>query len=209
MSDNKPMIIVQGFSVTYRLGKDGRQEPVEWVQYAPAHDPTGTSTKVRVKELIPPGELPRDDGGTKLDFMHLKWKQIKPAYDAWKKGIEIPLDGTPLAAWAGVTPEQADVLRSRGIKTVEAVRDMSESMFGKIPLPNVRALRDMAGKYLEGQTAAAAAAQLQQRDEKIGIMETMIEEMAARLSVLDNKDAPAKRGPGRPRKEVSGEAEAA
>lgn len=202
-------LIVRGFSTTYRLNaKSGEQEPVEWVEYSPAHDPTGTATKVRVKELIPPEAMRNDDDGTKLNMMHLKWRMIEPAYAAWKKGIEIPVDGTPLAVWAGITPEQADVLRSHGIKTIEALRDTSETLLNKIRLPNMKMLREMAGKFLESKSAAAAAAQVVERDETIKNMQAMMEEMAARLAAVDGKDAPAKRGPGRPRKEVD-ESEAA
>ena len=57
-------------------------------------------------------------------------------------------------------------------------------------------------------SAAAAAAQVVERDETIKNMQAMMEEMAARLAAVDGKDAPAKRGPGRPRKEVD-ESEAA
>lgn len=198
---NRPMVIVQGFSTTYRTGADGKPEAIEWVTYAPAHDPTGTSTKVRVKELIPPDSpLRNDDEGTKINLMRLKWSQIEPAYEAWKKGIEIPVDGTPLAVWSGLTPDQAEVLRGRGIKTLEALRDASEGLLAKIALPNLRSLRDMAAKYLEGLSDAAAAKQIAERDEKISAMEDMLKEMAARLSEVDGKEA--KRGPGRPRKEA-------
>ena len=204
MSEQQPKIIVQGFSVTYRM-KDGKQEPVEWVTYAPDHDPLGTATKVRVKELIPPDFYPRDEEGTKAGLMHLKWNQIKPAYEAWKQGVEIPVDGTPLAVWAGITPEQADVLRSRGLKTVEAVRDATDAQISKVPLPNIRGLRDLAGQYLDGKDKAVAAALVAERDEKIKGMEAMLEEMAARLAAVDGAGS-AKRSPGRPRKD---EAEAA
>ena len=205
---DKPMILVNGFSVTYRTGKDGKPEPVEWVSYSPAHDPTGTSTKVRVKELIPPEAIRNDDEGTKLNMMHLKWNMIKPAYEAWKKGIEIPTDGTPLAAWAGLTVDQVEVLRPRGIKTVEALRDATDAMIAKVPLPNMRALREMAGQYLEGQSASQAALQVAERDERIKTMEAMMEEMAARLAAVDGGDAPKRRGRP-PKSETTDEKEAA
>lgn len=207
---DKPMILIQGFSTTFRTGADGKPEAVEWVTYAPAHDPVGTSTKVRVKELIPPESIRNDNDGTKLNMMHLKWNMIRPAYEAWKKGVEIPTDGTPLAVWAGITADQAEVLRARSLKTVEAVRDATDSMIAKVPLPNMRQLREMAGKFLEGQSAAAAAAQVSERDEKIRNMQAMMEEMAARLAAVDGQESPVKRGPGRPRRaETTDETEAA
>ena len=208
MAENKPIIIVNGFSTTYRTGADGKPEAVEWVRFSPAHDPTGTENKVRVKELVPPESLRNDDEGTKLNLMTLKWAQIEPAYRAWKEGTEIPTNGTPLAAWAGVSPDQADVLRARGIKTVEALRDATDSMIAKVSLPNMRGLRELAGKYLEGAGAAAAAAQVQERDEKIKAMEAMMEEMAARLAAVDGGDSPKRRGRP-PKTETLDEQEAA
>lgn len=207
MAENKPIIIVNGFATRYRTA-DGKTESFDVVRFSPAHDPMGTENVVRVKELIPPDSIRNDDEGTKLNLMKLKWAQIEPAYRAWKEGTEIPTNGTPLAAWAGVSPDQADVLRARGIKTVEALRDATDSMIAKVSLPNMRGLRELAGKFLESMTASAAAAAMAQKDEEMAAMKEMMEEMAARLAAVDGGDAPKRRGRP-PKTETLDEQEAA
>lgn len=199
MSDqNKPQIIVREF----RTVQNVRNEFVDEVLISPAHDPLGTATWLRIKELIPPQtDMRNDDQGTKKAYMVHRWSQIEPAYKAWKDGVEIPLDGTPLAAWSGLTPAHADVFRQRGIKTVEAIAEMTDTQIGKIALPNARQLRDLAQLFLDNRDKSALTAAAAEKDAKIAAMEEMLEEMSARIASMDGKPI-EKRGPGRPRKEA-------
>jgi hypothetical protein len=184
---DKPSIIVIDLKTEYSAAG----KPVEWVKIAPAHDPLGTHTWHRVADLQPPeGGIANDDEGNKIGYMTARWKQIEPAYEAWKAGSEIPLDGVPLAAWNGVTREQAEVLKARGIKTVEGVRDITDSQFSKIMLPNMRQLRDLARDFLENREASAAAAKIAAKDEQIDAMQAQMDEMAAMLADL-TKPKPA------------------
>ena len=54
-----------------------------------------------VLNLMPPADWDetRRSSPTYID-MAAKWATIGPAYEAWKRGSEIPQDGTPLAAWS-------------------------------------------------------------------------------------------------------------
>jgi uncharacterized coiled-coil protein SlyX len=177
----RPAIIIRGFKQTY--GKDGK--PVDWVEFSPAHDPQGTATWERVVKLIPPESMSedRDPAGTKLAYMKHRWAMIEPAYKAWKDGHEIPLSGTALGSWPALTPEQADVFRSRGVKTVEAVRDMTDAQMGKIMLPNIRQLRETARAFLDGKAGNDLAEALAERDRQVKDMQAQLAELTARLNV--------------------------
>ena len=181
--------VVLGFKAEYRGDR-----AVDWVEIAPSGEAfERTRTWHRVKDLTPPENV--DD--TRADsmaykIMQARWQVIGPKYEAWKRKEEVPMDGTPLAAWAGVSPEQAAHLRAMGILTVEAVRDMSESAFTRLPFPNARQLPNLAREYLSSKTAAEKDAELEAMRERMAVMEEM---MAAQM------EEPAKRGPGRPRKE--------
>jgi hypothetical protein len=180
--DQKPMIVIRKFYEEYNA--DGTVKN-EWVEFSPAHDPIGTVNVERVKNLIPPESgFKNDDQGTKLGLMAMRWAQIEPHYKAWKSGQEIPLDGTPLAAWSGVSPQQAEVLKARGIKTVEAVRDMSEGILSKVQLPNVRSLRDVARAFLENKESSDMAAKMAKKDEEAAAMKAQLDEMASMLAEL-------------------------
>jgi hypothetical protein len=113
--------------------------------------------------------------------MRHMWATIEPAYLAWKEGREVPLNGTPLAAWPGVTPEQAEVFRLAGIRSVEQVRDLTDSLRAKVRLPNTRELQDLAKLYLENTGVAAAAEREAAKDRQIADMAERMEAMEALL----------------------------
>lgn len=190
-------IMVLRFKEEYRTGKP----PVDWVEFTSkdALDEGGHprhSTWEMVKKLRPPETIDSDDSGLKMAAMRSQWAQIEPAYLAWKEGSALPDNGTPLAAWPGVNPDQADALRSVGLSTVEAIASASESILMAPPLPNMREIKRQAGIWLEGRSSAELAAQLAE----------LQAQNAAMLEMLAERPEPAKRGPGRPRKD---EAEAA
>lgn len=120
-----------------------------------------------------------------------RWKVIGPAYDAYKAGLDTPDTGTPLAAWSGVTADQAGLLKRLGLRTVEDVAAMSESTAVKLPFPNARKLAGLAQSFLDGKSKADADAMIADMREKMLAMEEMLAEQIAE-----------KRKPGRPRKEA-------
>ncbi|RWI43038.1 hypothetical protein [Mesorhizobium sp.] len=208
MSEAQPLIRVIGFKTSYeklpvkgdpvtekcdtkgyKLDASNRRilelQPEDWVTYSPSHSPLNTRTTERVRHLLPdPALMGEDQDGEKLRFMTARWSQIEPAYEAFKAGREIPLNGTALAAWSGVTPEQAEVLRTAGIRTVEEVRDLPDGQLDRVRLPNMRDLRKQAGLFLANSDAAKAAereaakdAQIAELVERQAAMEAMIEEL--------------------------------
>lgn len=178
----------------YKIDASGRRlmelQPEDWVTYSPKHSPLATRTTERVRLMIPdPEKMGEDQDGEKLRFMTYRWNQIEPAYEAFKAGRDIPVNGTPLAAWSGVTPEQADVFRVAGIRTVEEVRDLTEGQADKVRLPNMRDMRKQAKLFLENTDAAKAAEREAQKDAQI---EAMAERMAAMEALLEERTQPAK-----------------
>ena len=161
---------VIGFKTEYPNGRE-----VEWVQIAPIGEGYDKSrTWHRVKDI-----RPRD--GSASDTQHAaifaaRWDVIGPAYDAWKAGLEIPEGGTPLAAWAGVTPEQVAFLARMGIRTVEDVAAMNESAIQKLPWPNGRKMPETAKTYLEGLGASAQAEEMATLREQVAAMQEMLAE---------------------------------
>lgn len=163
----------------------------DYVTYAPSHSPMNTQVTERVRLMIPDHEKMGDDtDGAKLGFFVARWNQIEPAYEAFKQGREIPVNGTPLGAWAGITPEQGEVLRMSGIRTVEEVRDLAEGMMSRVRLPNVRELSKQAKLFLENSSAAKAAEREAQKD---AVIEEMASQLAALRERIESDDKP-KRG---------------
>lgn len=199
-----PTVNILGFRTTYHK-VPGKTELVarDWVRYSPTHDPRAV-TEEMVKVLRPP-ENPEEDtspnAALKVGYMQALWNQVEPAYKAWQQGNEIPIDGTPLAAWAGVTPEQIKVLNQSSIKTVQAVANMTESQMNKVMLPNIRNLKQTAIEYLESREKVAQA-------EEVADLKAKLEALTEMMAERQDEEVVAKRGPGRPPK-VKPEQEAA
>lgn len=162
MADNAPRIRVLGFYTKYATDKKTgeRNRAIDYVEFAPAQALNAQSTTERVEFLRPNFTEDDDDNplkATKRMHMEAIWSAIGPAYEAWKKGFEIPTDGTPLAAWAGITADQANALRKLAIYTVEDLASLTDDKFARVPMPNVRQVRDLARKYLasDGDTKTA------------------------------------------------------
>lgn len=190
-------ILITGFAQKYTKGPDGELKPVDVVTWVPLHAPQSMSNTERVDRLNPANIKNREGSedselmGMKEQHMSAIWSEIEPAYAAWKEGREVPLNGTPLAAWPGITPEQAEIFRLAGVRSVEMVRDMSETVRSKVRLPNLRELQDLARIFLENSGAAAAAEREAQKDRQIAEMAERMEAMEALLqSALAPKPEP-------------------
>ena len=179
--------VVLGFKTEY-----AGEKAVDWVEIAPSGEAfERTRTWHRIKDITPPEHIDatrRESIGFKV--LSARWAVVAPKYDAWKRGQDIPVDGTPLAAWAGVSPEQAAHLRAMGIYTVENVRDMGEGSISRLPFPNAKQLPKLAGEFLSSKGEAEKDKMIADMQERMAIMEEML---AASQS--------EKRGPGRPRKQ--------
>lgn len=201
--NNAPNIRVLGFKTTYERHPKRGTDPLrdttdakgfliddkgnrvmqvveeDWVTYAPAHSPINTQNTERVRHLRPdPSRVGEDNDGSKLAFMTARWAQIEPAYDAWKKGQELPVNGTPLSVWPALNNEQVKVFRQVGVASVEEVRDLSETQIGRVPLPNMRELKKQAALFLDNSVVADAA-------EREAAKDAQIEAMSARLAELE------------------------
>lgn len=148
-------------------------KPVEYVCYAPAHGIQSMQTWARVKDMIPPdgSNSRREPPGGKIFHMKAIWSQIEPHYRAWKEGIDMPEDGTPLSAWPGVNEAEIQALNRAGLKSVEDVANMSESSLDKLQLPNPRGFRDQARKFVEMKDKASAEARIAELEAKLAALE--------------------------------------
>jgi hypothetical protein len=191
MDDN---IDIKDFKIDAKGKRIMEMQEVDWVLYAPAHSPINTQNWERIKHIAVSDEMLQGEVTEKLRSMKVRWDQVAPKYQAWKAGHEVPLTGTPLAAWPGVTPEKAEVLRRYTIRTVEEVRDLVESQLERIQLPNMRDLRKAAGIFLQGRGAAEAAERETERDNEIAALKAQLtetnERFAAAMDLLEAKTAP-------------------
>jgi isopentenyl diphosphate isomerase/L-lactate dehydrogenase-like FMN-dependent dehydrogenase len=196
-------------------GKGGLKEQ-HWVEYSARHTDK-IRNESRVDRLLNVVDVPPETNPTVRDAMDRR-DVIKLHYEAWLAGREVPETGTPLAAWNGVSTEQAEILRVKGIKTVEDVAGMGDAIMNGIPLPGLVALKQSAARFLASADSSKAAAQMAkieedrerlrlESEEQRQMLNAMAEKLAAmedreRRRVIETRDedeAPVvKRKPGRP-----------
>ena len=154
---------------------------VDWVNFTSSDGMTDTgepafATWVEIKRIMPPEYIENDDGGLKMAALRSQWAQIEPAYEAWKAGNEMPEDGTPLGVWPALSADEAEVLRTVGIKTVEEVANLSEDRLARPVLPRLRELQRQAKVFIAGMGNAALEAKIAQLEEQNAAMLEMLAE---------------------------------
>jgi hypothetical protein len=180
---------------------------IDWVEYGPP----GMGDRQRAVEKVSRiGSVrPRDPHGMNKALAEANdlWDYIRPAYEAWKNGQELPDKGTPLAAWNALSREQADIFKARGIKTVEAIAELTEAGLQQIPLPSIRKTVAAAKLFLQAYDQTRVAGELALRDAEIQKLKVQMAEMMASLKADDKTGelvpldaAPRKRRRGRPPK---------
>lgn len=140
----------------------------------------------------------------RLEKDQILWPVIRGAYEAWKKGQEEPVSGTPLAVWPGVNQAQASRLRDMHIKTVEDVAALTDGDLEKVGM-GARTMREKARAYIQAKQGDAKIAEaLADRDAKIAAQENELAELRATVAALAEKAGlEPKRGPGRPPKQAA------
>ncbi len=205
MSKETPTLRVYTFTVTYelvpvigdklndnvddkgfKLDQFGKRvmnrEPVEWVVYGPVGNANIRNTE-RVKHMVPdPVKIGNDPDGKRYAFMKSRWDQVEPAYRAWKEGQEIPLNGTPLAVWPGVTPEQIDVFRQFSVRTVEEVAGLTEAQMERIRLPNMREMKEQAALFMQNMDRSQSAEEQMRMNATMEAMRERMEQMEQALA---------------------------
>jgi hypothetical protein len=192
------MIRVLEFETRYR-----GETATDWVLVAPSGESMqNVQTWHRVDKLNPHLVPEGKREGISYADMRMKWEVIGPKYDGWKADADVPETGTPLAAWAGVTPEQARMMQSLDLRTVEDVASATESHIKRLPFPSARKLKQLAADFLAGRDGAATAQALADAQDRIAAMEEMLNEQMAQAN-----DTPKRRG--RPPKAEAAEHEEA
>ena len=128
-------------------------------------------------------------------------------YDAWKKGQDAPVSGTPLDAWPAMTRDKIAVLKMHHVATVEDIAQMTSTIAQKIPLPDMDNLVLGAKRFMEARDTRKLENALAEKDEQMDEMKARMAEMEAMMRQMnDSKGEDARKKRGRPPKEKPAEA---
>jgi hypothetical protein len=192
-------ILIHRFYTVYEDDpkRPGEQRARDMVEYGPIGSAGRTHTTERIDILSKPQKVAGVNPA--ITAARVMWDFIKPRYEAWKSNQDLPETGTPLAAWNHLTPQQAEILRVNGVRSVEDVSLLTDAHFNRIPIPNLRSIVEGAKKFLDSKDVNKFTAEMRSKDEQLAAANVRIDEMAAMLAKL-MEETPAKRGPGRPPK---------
>lgn len=192
-----PFIAPELFWTDYKIGADGVTRTAEdWVRWVKKGMQTPATCVEKVSRLSKVGK----DGRCSAE-----WIVLEPFYKNWKAGEAPPVDGTPLAAWPGATPQLVEALKPANIRSVEDLAEMEDSSIMRLAIPGLRDKQKQARAFLEAQktTALVSGEVTKLRDENeslrrdVSELKALIEKFAIKQ---EEEELPAKRGPGRPRK---------
>jgi hypothetical protein len=183
---------------------------IDWVEYGPIGSLDRSLTRERVSRLrdcLPPGK-----DNPAVVMAHSRWDAVRPSYERWKSGQEMPVSGTPLAAWNALNPEQADVLKSRGVRTVEDIAQLTDAHIERIPVRGLRDLIRQAQLFVDSADRTRFAHSLEKKDQEIaalnGQLDSLREQIAALTARVQEPAEKAANGdaePKRPARKANGE----
>jgi hypothetical protein len=210
----RPQIYIHKFWTEYKpetvrkeiVGNDGKTKEV----YEPtgqlrgvdmvAYSPIGSLQKTMITEAVSRLScvVPMEGRAAQnpaVQMAHIRWNAIRPQYEAWKKGTELKVDGTPLAAWPGVTPEQAQLFRMKGVRSVEDVAALTDTHKQSMGIPGLHDIVENAKRFLTSQDKGAVARALEQKDAEIESLKEQMAELAKMTQELMSKQDAPKRKP--------------
>lgn len=176
--DRRPAIFPLSFELEYATQTDGKIVEREVVEFT-RKGSQGATTRMRIEHL-------------QRDQQDPIWLALKPYYDNWKAGKTAPIDGTPLAAWPGATPQLVKALEPFHMRSIEDLANLTDATLDKVPIPGIRAFRKQAQSFVEAQkTTAVVARDLAAKDEQIATLTTQVNELTELVKSLAAKDGVA------------------
>ena len=139
----------------------------DYVEYGPPGLANMLTVITRIDRISKVSEPDANSSNPVVAMAWNRWKYIEPSYLAWKKGEELPQDGTLLAACSFLRAEDVAVLKQAGVKTVEDLATLLDSNMDKIKLPQMREKRAQAKAFLEAKETNKAAAKMDAQAQEI------------------------------------------
>jgi len=129
----------------------------------------------------------------------------KKAYEYWKRGQELPLEGTPIKGWGVISPAQQETLIRMNVLTVEVLAKINDEGIRRIGMGGID-LKNKASAWLktlgksgaatleiaalkkENESLKASLAILESRIDKISKLEPAVNNVVSITDLLDDDD---------------------
>ena len=112
------------------------------------------------------------------------------AYDAWKQGLEPPVDGTWIKSWPLISPAQAEELLHSNVRTVEELARLDQQGMQRCGVLNIVALQNSARTWLEkAETTGKATHEIDALKRRV----VELEELLAKKPVFEEESLTTRR----------------
>lgn len=107
----------------------------------------------------------------------------QPVYDAFKAGLDQPIEGTPVDQWPALSVSKVAELKALNIHTVEALCDLPDTGLTKLGM-GARELQKKAQAFMDAAKGGALeekqAAYIARLEQKIELLEGQIKDLGAK-----------------------------
>lgn len=146
-------------------------------------------------ELIPQwwGKMEREvDAGRIMAQWLMTWQSN---YERWKKGQEVPENGTPIRGWQMLSGAQQNTLCDMNVTTVEALADLTAEGVARIGMGGLELKRRAENWLLERDCVESGAVKMSAIQRENEIMKETIKGLEEKVKELsESVDKKAKRG---------------
>lgn len=155
----------------YNADKPDEPTLIDWVEYAP-RGRAGQTNQEKVERL--------------RKHNAIVWPQIERHYEHWKKGQDMPTEGTPLIAWPGFPEGMIRRLADLHIKTIEDFATITDAALDRIGMGAREWQRQAIAFLNNADRAASAKKQTDIEAQNASLIEQMAE-MKAELAAMKAK----------------------
>jgi hypothetical protein len=151
-----------------------------YVDFSPGDDPTRFRWVKPWDELMPTEEA-TDPGKTDGQYSMARYNAIKPKVDEFLAGEGgVKVDGTPLEQWPTIDEVRCNVVKLPPfyLDTVEKLAEATDTKIERIPLPDIRELREKARVFVAMQRAGGG----------VGAPELVAENKAMKAEIAEMKE---------------------
>lgn len=118
------------------------------------------------------------------------------AYEAWKDGLDAPVEGTDLKNWAAITPAEFKQCQSANIRTVEHLAEASAEAQKRLGMGGLKLIRK-AQAYVETSNNGVDVERIAKLEQQLDSLMKQLEKKDAIIEelqeVANSDDAPQKR----------------
>lgn len=106
------------------------------------------------------------------------------AYQSWKNGQELPLEGTPIRGWAPIPPSQQETIVRAGVRTVEDLATMNAEACQRIGMGSVMLKNKAMAWVAQAKDKGPATMEIASLKQKNDLLEASVAKLTEQMQAL-------------------------